>query len=160
MAELETNRPGIVVIVDDDIAEMLKDSRITVRSSTPGAWYAWARTDTGTKPVARLVIDIPEGMQVDHINRNPLDNRRENLRPATRSQNAQNRRGWSAVGYKGVRRRKCGKDRLTGWSYDAYINVDGKSIRLGRRKTAEEAARLYDDAAKEHFGELAALNFE
>ncbi|MBT2232198.1 HNH endonuclease [Nonomuraea sp. NEAU-A123] len=156
MAELETNRPGITVIVDDDIAEMLKDCKITVRTSTPGAWYAWARTDAGTKPVARLVIDVPEGIQVDHINRNPLDNRRENLRPATRTQNARNRWGWGQTGYKGVRARG---PRGAG-PYEAAIYVDKKRIYLGRLKTAEEAARLYDAAAKERFGEFAALNFD
>jgi hypothetical protein len=157
--ELQTNKPGVRVLVDDDVAELLKYAHITVRwSSTTKAYYAFVRTTAGTKRLSRLVIDVPDGMQVDHINRNTLDERRANLRAATRAQNLRNRRDWSATGYKGVRYRKArpGKGRE---HYEAWINVDKQRIYLDRSKTPEGAARLYDAAAREYFGEFALPNF-
>lgn len=91
---------------------------------------------------------------VDHVNGNPLDNRRANLRPATSAQNAQNRRVRrdSKAGLKGVRQYRPGK-----WL--ARIQVHGERVHLGVYGSPAEAARAYDAAAREHFGEFARLNF-
>lgn len=91
----------------------------------------------------------------DHKNRNGFDNRRENLRPATHSQQLQNTRVRvnSRSGFRGVTwntERNC-------WSAD--ITIEGKHIFLGRRKSPVEAALLYDAAAAEAFGDFASLNF-
>jgi hypothetical protein len=93
---------------------------------------------------------------VDHKNYDTLDNRRSNLRAATRSQNTQYRRLQSnnAVGLKGVIRQSF---------YQANIKVNRKSMWLGRFPDTEEgkidAARAYDRAALKYFGEFAVLNF-
>lgn len=87
----------------------------------------------------------------DHRNQNKLDNRRINLRPASNSQNNINRAGWSSAGYKGVTRTK--------WGFWARLGSNGKRLSLGLHKSAEDAARAYDLAALEHFGEFAHLNF-
>jgi hypothetical protein len=98
---------------------------------------------------------IPDGYTVDHINRDTLNNQLSNLRLATDSQQAQNRRLRSdnTSGYRGV-----------GWNkgarkWRARITVDGKVIFIGDFADKEEAARAYDAAAIEHFGEFAVLNF-
>lgn len=96
------------------------------------------------------------GQMADHRDGNTLDNRRGNLRPATCAQNCRNRRKASnnTSGYKGVCFRK---DRGT-WL--ASIRTGGpKLTKLGTFKTAELAARAYDAAAAQHFGEFAVLNF-
>ena len=89
---------------------------------------------------------------VDHANRNGLDNRRENLRKADRSHNMRNRPGWSRYGYKGVA--PSGK---TTWA--ARIKLPSGLKHLGTFPSIEDAARAYDDAAREMFGEFAHLNF-
>lgn len=84
-----------------------------------------------------------------------IGNRIKNLREATNAQNMQNgsTRVNNKAGLKGVHRRpETGK-------YRACISVDARTIWLGQTQTAEEAARLYDAAAKKHFGRFARLNF-
>lgn len=88
----------------------------------------------------------------DHINRNKLDNRRCNLRPATDSQNSCNQgiQKNNTSGYKGVH-----------WSYGkwrAVIGVNGKKIYLGSYNDPKEAARAYNKAALKYHGEFAVLN--
>lgn len=86
---------------------------------------------------------------VDHINHDPLDNRRENLRLASQSQNNANRMAQSnnKTGYKGVTRGKNGR-------YLARIGYQGKTIQVGSFDTPGEAAKAYDDKARELFGEF------
>lgn len=103
----------------------------------------------------RLIMDAPKGMVVDHINGNTRDNRRCNLRVCTQSQNTQNGRKHedNTSGYKGVffwKTRGCWK---------AVIMAAGKVDSKGQYKTAEEAARAYDEKAKRLHGPFAKLNF-
>ena len=103
----------------------------------------------------RAIMDPPEGMIVDHINRNSLNDRRRNLRICTRKQNVRNggpsRR--SSSRFKGVSFcRKSGK-------WIASISYNGKSMYLGSFDDEIEAARAYDRKARELFGEFAYLNF-
>ena len=111
-----------------------------------------------TKPVHmhREIIEAPAGMYVDHINQNGLDNRKANLRLATRFQNARNRPKTSRATsskYKGVTYRPA-QDKWT-----ATIFANGRNLHLGHFRTQIEAAKAYDRAAKEHYGPFAALNF-
>ncbi len=106
----------------------------------------------------RFILNPPEGLLVDHKNCNGLDNRRDNLRPATRAQNSCNRakrKGCSSK-HKGVHFHKSRQGRK---KWDAYINVNGKRIYLGSYQTQEEAAMVYDAEAKKYYGEFARLNF-
>lgn len=102
----------------------------------------------------RVILDVPRGIQVDHINRDRLDNRRTNLRISDQSQNLANqvsRRGTSV--FKGVYWTAAQK----GWA--ATIRHDGRTIPLGVFDSEIEAAFAYDAAAAEHFGNFARLNF-
>jgi len=98
----------------------------------------------------RKITNCPDNMEVDHINRNPLDNRRENLRVCTHSQNCMNRPKQSnnTTGYKGVTYRK--RDRR----YEAQIKAKGKKYWLGSFTTAEEASQAYKEAATRHHGQF------
>lgn len=88
---------------------------------------------------------------LDHVNRNPLDNRRCNLRWATQSEQSVNRaRRANATGYIGVTKK--------GNRFVAYIESKPKFY-LGSFDTAIEAARAFDAAARERYGEFAQLNF-
>lgn len=106
----------------------------------------------------REIIKVCDGLLVDHINHNSVDNRKANLRPATQTQNNCNRRKFSGPSkskYKGV----YWKQHINKWL--AQIGVNRKVIHLGCFKNKKEidAARAYDEAAKKYHGELASLNF-
>jgi hypothetical protein len=104
----------------------------------------------------RLILDAPPGVEVDHINRNRLDNRRSNLRLATDGENARNckRNTKNTSGYKGV----CFHDRAGRWG--ASVKLNGKAYWMGLFDTPEQAAFAYDFAAAALHGEFAATNFQ
>lgn len=101
-----------------------------------------------------VVANTPDDKEADHINHDKLDNRRENLRNATKSQNLGNRlvNKNSTTGYKGVLYHKINEN------YIARIQI-GKSRKfLGSYATAIAAAIAYNNAAIKYFGEYAYLN--
>jgi len=100
------------------------------------------------------IIKTLPGQQPDHKNRNGLDNRKENLRVGTRSENMANRTNPNNTsGYRGV----VWVKRDSKWQ--AQIKVHGNTIYLGYFSTREDAGRAYDKIATRYFGEFAQLNF-
>lgn len=89
----------------------------------------------------------------DHIDRNPLNCRRSNFRPATHQQNCCNRET-TGPNFRGV---SYSEERQ---KFVAQIKVKGCQIPLGRFRTDVEAAEAYDRAAKLYFGEFAQPNFK
>lgn len=116
--------------------------------------YPYTSVDGKTVYLHRLVMRAPAGLEVDHINGDRLDNRRKNLRLATRSQNEANKGvpARNTSGFKGVSLFKP-----TG-RFSAYIEVNQKKRHLGYYTTAKEAALAYNRAAVDAFGEFARLN--
>lgn len=98
--------------------------------------------------------EIPEGYEVDHKDRNPLNNHIDNLRLATPSENQHNRAKSknSTSGYKGVSWHKSEK------KYYVQIKLNYKQYHLGSYDTAEQAALAYNEAAKRLHGEFAYQN--
>lgn len=143
---------GVVALVDAADFDWL--SRWNWSVSSEG--YARRGTRVAGKQVMfymhRLMAGCPDGLKVDHINGDRLDNRRANLRIATSSDNAVNRvKPAGPSGYRGVRWH-CG-----GWAMKLVRH--GKHYRGYGFRSAEEAARAYDAAARIHHGEFAVLNF-
>ena len=97
-------------------------------------------------------ILVPEHMFIDHINRDKLDNRLENLRLVTSSQNAVNSGLFAnnRTGYRGV----CKHGR----NYRARIRFMDNLICIGTFETPQQAAKAYNAKALELFGEYAYLN--
>jgi hypothetical protein len=102
---------------------------------------------TTSIPIGQEILGKMDGLTVDHKNRNPLDNRRANLRFATRQQNSRNRIKRNRLGIPGVTRE--GPRFLAGISLDK-----NKKVRLGVFDTAEEAGAVYRQANLKHFGEF------
>lgn len=122
----------------------------------------YAKTDLPGKvsiPLHQFLLPVPEGMVVDHINGDGLDNRRNNLRACLVAENRRNeRKRMPSDGhrpsspFKGV----SWDDSRQKWV--AKIAVNGETINLGRTDNEREAARLYDEAAHKEFGTYARLN--
>lgn len=102
----------------------------------------------------RFLMDFPEKQEVDHVNGDRLDNRRSNLRLVNFQQQTRNKmtRPTRNAPYKGVFWMK--KNR----KWQAQICCDGKLRYLGLHLSAEDAARVYNAAATEMFGQHARLN--
>lgn len=127
-----------------------------------GKWYA-ARTiridgKKTTLLLHRYLLGLKpgDGILADHKNGNGLDCRRNNLRHGRPDQNSQNRMPWKngASRFKGVR-----PYYYKPWLWMAEIRLSGKTKTLGVFVLEEDAARAYDTAALENYGEFAWLNF-
>lgn len=102
----------------------------------------------------RVIMSCPDGLVVDHINGDRLDNQKQNLRICTQSENSMNRvlASNNTCGYKGVYWHK-GKKR-----WYAHITINGKQKHIGLFKNIHDAARRYNEKALELFGEFAKVN--
>lgn len=139
------------VMIDDDDYDRLKD--MSWRISNQGN-HIYALNSKDEK-MHRVILGLGKGRTkvVDHINHNGLDNRKDNLRICSMSENLMNSRklkqGTSP--YKGVTK--------YGAKYRARIYVDNKLTSLGMYENEKEAAKAYDMAAIKFFGQFAKLNF-
>ncbi len=109
-----------------------------------------ARFGKVSMPLHRLIMSTPDGMETDHINGIKLDNRRDNLRIVTRSQNQRNRKvnKNNMSGFKGVHLQPDG-------TYTACIFLNKKLVTLGHFSDVLDARNAYANAAKENFGQYA-----
>lgn len=156
MREIQLNR-GYAAIVDDRDFDWINAFKWTVwtppTSKTAYAMRAVKKNGIWQpEKMHRVIMGLPL-LTVDHINGNGLDNRRQNLRLATQTQNSRNKPFIKGKTYKGASR-QSGCDR---WC--AAIMVNRKRIYLGLFKELNDALRAYDEAAKQYFGEFAKLNF-
>lgn len=154
---------GLFAMIDDEDASIMGRHhwRLLRAGKTNAPSNLYAANGRG-ELMHRLITSCPKGLEVDHINRDGLDNQRSNLRIATHSQNLTNqpsRRVWSkrptTSRYKGVS--LYSHPRLKPWR--ATISVNRKQKSLGYYFTEIDAAKAYDAAAKTYFEGFALLNF-
>lgn len=116
-------------------------------------------TKTGEKQrilyMHRILMNPPQGIQIDHRDGDGLNNQRANIRLATHSQNHMNKRSWRAPksGYRGVFLQVQTKSK-----YTAQICVNGKTIMVCGFNSPKDAAKEYNNLAIKHHGEFAVLN--
>lgn len=82
------------MILDIDVFKKYSDVKFYISKSKPDLHYCCIRLETKSQKLHRLICPTKDGFEVDHINRNPLDNRRANLREVTRKENLMNRRSF------------------------------------------------------------------
>lgn len=145
---------GAVAIIDSTDAPLVSQYTWSLNRHPDRPDYASCHRDGKTIYLHRLIAGARPNEHVDHENLDSLDCRRSNLRIATPQQNMMNvlKRRTNTAGYKGVQRRCDGK------KWVARIQVNGKGIHLGSFASPVAAARAYDRAAIEYFGEFANLN--
>lgn len=143
---------GAITIVDSEDYDRLSQHK----------WYLHAkgyacRDEGGRKNRKNILMqhEIMGGKGIDHINRNKLDNRKQNLRFATPSQNSHNLSRYknNTSGYIGVSKTTWGK-------WHAYVWNKSKRIHIGYFYTPEDAAKARDEIVIKLHGEYANLNFE
>jgi hypothetical protein len=159
MATIDLTK-GLRAIVDDEDHEWLSQYKWHVIQPGKCQYAARDKKTDGVREYVymhRLVLGLQKGEKalVDHINMDSLDNRKENLRIATRAQNAWNTSGFGGVSqFKGV----SWHSQVQKWT--AKIKVNGVSHYLGIFSEEMEAAEAYDKAAVSAHGEFARLNLK
>ena len=119
--------------------------------------YTWCKKDNGyvinskMERLHRIIMNCPNDKVIDHINHNPLDNRKSNLRICSQMENSynmpipsNNKSGCRGVGYD----KSC---KL----WKAKIQYNRKLIYLGGFKTKEEAVRARKEAERKYYGDFA-----
>ena len=136
-------------IVDEEMYEELSKFKFTYGR------YVRIKVDRKPIPLHRYIMNYSGENFVDHINGNPLDNRKLNLRITTPQQNGMNKqsRKNSTSEYIGVSFNKKQQ------KWRGSIVVDGKGLHLGSFDTEREAALARDIATKKYYGEYGKLNF-
>jgi AP2 domain/HNH endonuclease len=116
----------------------------------------YARAARLSASMEHLLLPPVDGKTIDHIDRNSLNNKRSNLRYATPAQQTMNQRRANPT--------KTSKYRGVSWNkntqkFRTIITLQGKKTHVGLYESEEDAARAYDAAAIQHFGEFARTNF-
>lgn len=148
---------GQVALIDDEDYKLVSQYKWHARwDKHTKSYYAATnvkKEDGGrtTLKMHRLIMNAEKGKQVDHINHNTLDNRKENLRLCTNSQNQHNqgKRINNTSGLKGISWYKRDE------KWRARIELNGRAIHLGYFATKEDAYEAYCKAALELHGEFA-----
>lgn len=144
MKKIPVGKSGFALVDDEDYP--LPSEYKWQRSSYGYAMAHIGRINGHQKSLimARVIMNAPKGLLVDHIDGNILNNQKSNLRLATKAQNVQHRvklNSNNKTGARGVHKRPYG-------AYCAQITFNFKCVSLGHYKTIKEAASAYDAAAK------------
>jgi hypothetical protein len=133
------------IILDKRDTHLLKDYNWSLGSGG----YASGRVNGKIKKLHHIIMPSKEGFEIDHINRNKLDNRKKNLRYVTHQQNMMNssKKKDNTSGFRGVWWNKRDK------KWVSYIKFNNKRKCVGYFSDIEEAARAYKNKAVELFQE-------
>lgn len=159
--QIPLTRGKFTLVDDSDYYKLMRYKWYAHKIGIKDKYYAYRSIVKEKKGFSigmhQQILGFPPQM-CDHVNGNGLDNRRENLRPATNQQNQHNqsiiKKGSSK--YKGVSRHP-GYNLKTHWR--TRITINNKQKYLGSFLTEKEAAIRYDIEALRRFGEFAKLNF-
>jgi hypothetical protein len=150
---------GMEVIVDDDDYDALSKYKWFYSTTGYAARTVYLGRENGKEikknvKMHREILSAAPSSIVDHIDGNPLNNTRSNLRIATPAENVRNKRknGTKKTKYKGVYLRP------ENGTWRVKIEKNGKQYNIGHFSSEREAAIAYNKAALEMFGEFAKLN--
>lgn len=148
----------IVLLDDEDYDKVIKEKyslSVTWDKTIKGFYVAFTAKpkDSSSRLLHRYLLNPSKGLTVDHINRNPLDNRRCNLRICTQFENNRNQKH-NTSGKVGVTfNKKLNK-------YIAYIKVKRKHITLGEFKNFDDAVKCRLKAEEKYFPNSKVVRFD
>ena len=148
---------GLATTIDDSDAERVSGHVWRAHRATTARenWYAYTKINGKKVYLHRFLTDAPKGLDVDHIDGDGLNNRRENMRVCTRSQNNQNSIQFAKInGYRGV----CYHADRKKMQFSACVWIKRKRIRLGYFATEELAASARDEGARRVYGDCFRAN--
>mgnify|MGYP001619698141 CR=1 FL=1 len=137
---------GQTIVIDDDDFERVSHHRWFTWFDKRKQKYVCPLTQIKDKHtvLSRFLLNAPKGLQVDHINKNVLDNRKINLRLCNNSINGHNRSIFkkNKTGFQGVYYDKYHK------KYRAETRINGKKCFLGYFNSSKEASEVYEEKVK------------
>ena len=144
---------GYVAVIDAADVPLVEGFNWCADVRPSAVYAARGKMKNGRMKIIRLhrvLMGDPDGLEIDHVDGNGLNNTRANLRTAIHSENLRNQnvRINNASGFKGV---SWDKSRC---KWQAHIGLDFKRISLGRFETKEEAAAAYAKASAAMHGEF------
>lgn len=147
---------GQFAIVDDGDFDFISKSKWRLVNNGGANIYAGRRKVINGKGHSiymhrQILKDLCAGFDVDHINGNGLDNRKENLRICTRQQNICNRKAPNSNSISGIR--GVSFEKRTG-KWVSRIKFNYKQIHIGTFLTIEEAEIAWKEKAKALFGDF------
>lgn len=161
MKEIQLASGRRATVDDDDFTQLAAHRwHVWVRRRPNQLEHCYAATVVNGKAISmhRLLLGAPHNYEVDHRDGNGLNNQRSNLRLCSRQENTRNQRLSlrSKSGFKGVTMQRKRAAYAKPWN--AYIEVNKRTIHLGYFSEPQAAAAAYDEAALRHFGEFAKTN--
>lgn len=159
MREISLSR-GKLAMVDDEDFDKIGHLKWYASSTNKGkVFYAARHTSRKSSKhkviyMHRILLSCPEGMEVDHVDGNGLNNQKSNLRICSHHQNMCHSRKRPDVSsrFKGVHK----PSKIKGWI--AKIEIKGKVTTIGTFQSEIAAAMAYNEAAIKFHGEFANLN--
>lgn len=150
--KIKVGKNYICEIDDEDFEKVKNINWRVIKSSNSDKPYAY-HPDYGM--MHRFIMDTPANLQCDHKNLDTLNNKKENLRNCTISQNLMNRPKYigKSSQFKGVSWYPNQK------KWRARINLEGRTILLGYFESELDAAKAYNEKAFELYGEFAVMNY-
>lgn len=154
MKEIQLTQGQKAIVDDEDFEGLMKFRWYATFQPRHNGYYAVRWEEGKTIRMHRQIISAHLGQCVDHKNQDSLDNRRENLRFCSNSQNMANQGLYqnNSSGLKGV------DWHASRQKWRSYIRFKRKKIYLGSFDVKQDAADAYDAKARELFGEFAWTN--
>lgn len=154
MREIKLANNKGIAFVDDEDYELLNQYNWHLISREYANTYIKINNKRESKLMHKLILNTYKNLEIDHIDGNGLNNQKSNLRLLTHQQNIMNsfKHKRSSSKFKGVSWHKTGK------KWQAYIGFNKKLIYIGLFDFEKEAAKAYNEKAKDLYGKYANLN--
>lgn len=156
MKEIQLTQGKTALVDDADYLYINQFKWFAKQHTKGGVWYATRGRRVSGKRVEdkmeTFIIQVPNGMIIDHKDGNGLNNKKDNLRASTRSENARNCKTYGRSKY------TCVSWSETHQVWVVRVTMDGKRKFIGTFKNELEAAIIANISMRKYYGKFARLN--